>query len=88
MLQRLLREIRSADHTLTLAALAERMETPISAIEPMVRTLERAGLLAPQSAVVPASCTTQCGGSCSPAACPMTVALPVPLAVSQTAMLR
>ncbi|NNC91570.1 MAG: helix-turn-helix domain-containing protein [Acidimicrobiia bacterium] len=80
MLQHILKEIRDAGRTVTLAELAVRMDTPVSALEPMIETLETAGLLEadPESSL---SCPAQCRRRCVPSACPLTASLPTPLAV-------
>lgn len=80
MLHRILTEIRNTDGTVTLGELARRMDTPVSALAPMIQTLEAAGLLGAETGAN-VSCSTQCGGTCQPSACPLTVSLPTPLAV-------
>ena len=83
MLDRILTEIRTADGIVTLGELARRMDTPPSALAPMIQTLEAVGLLGAQSG--PAlPCATGCGSSCDPSACPLTVSLPIPLAERRT----
>ena len=80
MLHRILTEIRNTDGTVTLGELARRMDTPASALSPMIQTLEAAGLLGAETGST-MSCSTQCGGTCHPSACPLTVSLPIRLAV-------
>lgn len=83
MLERILTEIGTAEGTVTLGELARRMGTPVSALTPMIRTLEAAGLLGADSETG-RSCPAQCRTSCDPAACPLTVSLPTPLEVRRT----
>ena len=80
MLDRILTEIGNAEGTVTLGELARRMGTPVSALTPMIRTLETAGLLGAETATS-RSCPTQCRTTCDPTACPLTVSLPTPLEV-------
>lgn len=80
MLRRILEEIGNAEGTLTLGELARRMGTPVSALTPMIRTLEAAGLLGADTETG-GSCPAQCRTTCNPTSCPLTVSLPAPLEV-------
>ena len=83
MLLRILTHIRNTDGTVTLGELARRMNTPASALAPMIQTLEAAGLLGDQPGTA-LPCATGCGSSCDPSACPLTVSLPILLGERRT----
>jgi hypothetical protein len=77
MLQRILDLFDEGDGTLTLRDLSRSLGVPLSALEPMVDRLVRAGLLAATDSTV--TCAGSCGHTCNPRGCPFTVGLPVPL---------
>ena len=84
MLQQILDMLRASNHTLTLREVAQHLDAPVSAVEPMVAVLVRSGLLSHPGTALPADCGASCGGSCNPTACPFTVGLPTALELRST----